>query len=42
MNGTEIYGNGGFHVGSIDHLMITEQSGKLAYAAVVLAVSGVG
>ncbi|PVA07127.1 photosystem reaction center subunit H [Thalassorhabdomicrobium marinisediminis] len=32
MNGTEVYGRDGAHIGSIDHLMIDKQSGKVAYA----------
>lgn len=32
VNGTEVYGNDGSHIGSIDHLMIDKQSGKVAYA----------
>lgn len=32
VNGTEVYGRDGNHIGSIDHLMIDKQSGKVAYA----------
>ncbi len=32
VNGTEVYGSDGAHIGSIDHLMIDKQSGKVAYA----------
>ncbi len=32
VTGTEVYGRGGAHIGSIDHLMIDKQSGKVAYA----------
>ncbi len=32
VNGTEVYGPGGSHIGSIDHLMIDKQSGNVAYA----------
>lgn len=32
VNGTEVYGRDGSHVGTIDHLMIDKQSGKVAYA----------
>tara|TARA_R110000737_G_C14486485_1_gene469443 strand:- start:325 stop:678 length:354 start_codon:yes stop_codon:yes gene_type:complete len=32
VNGTEVYGRDGSHIGSIDHLMIDKQSGKVAYA----------
>lgn len=32
VNGTEVYGRDGAHIGSIDHLMIDKQSGKVAYA----------
>lgn len=31
-HGTKIYGRDGSNVGSIDHLMIDKQSGKIAYA----------
>ena len=32
VNGTEVYSPGREHVGTIDHLMIDKQSGKVAYA----------
>lgn len=32
VDGTEVYGRDGSHIGSIDHLMIDKQSGKVAYA----------
>ena len=32
VNGTEVYGRDGANIGSIDHLMIDKQSGKVAYA----------
>lgn len=32
VNGTEVYGNDGTNIGSIDHLMIDKESGKVAYA----------
>lgn len=32
VNGTEVYGSDGANIGSIDHLMIDKQSGKVAYA----------
>lgn len=32
VNGTEVYGADGNHIGSIDHLMIDKVSGKVAYA----------
>lgn len=32
VNGTEVYGRDGSYIGSIDHLMIDKQSGKVAYA----------
>ena len=32
VNGTEVYGRDGSHVGHIDHLMIDKVSGKIAYA----------
>lgn len=32
VTGTEVYGRDGSNVGSIDHLMIDKQSGKVAYA----------
>ncbi len=32
VNGTEVYGRDGTHIGTIDHLMIDKQSGKVAYA----------
>lgn len=32
VNGTEVYGIDGTSIGSIDHLMIDKQSGKVAYA----------
>ncbi|MCO6382229.1 PRC-barrel domain containing protein [Oceanicola sp. 502str15] len=32
MNGTEVYSRDGTHIGSIDHLMIDKESGKVAYA----------
>ncbi|OSP54908.1 photosystem reaction center subunit H [Pseudoruegeria sp. SK021] len=34
MNGTEVYGRDGTHIGSIDHLMIDKSSGKVAYAVI--------
>lgn len=32
VNGTEVYSREGSNIGSIDHLMIDKQSGKVAYA----------
>ena len=32
VNGTEVYGADGKHIGTIDHLMIDKVSGKVAYA----------
>ncbi len=32
VNGTNVYGKDGASIGSIDHLMIDKQSGKVAYA----------
>ena len=32
VNGTEVYGRDGAHIGSIDHLMIDKESGRVAYA----------
>jgi sporulation protein YlmC with PRC-barrel domain len=32
VNGTEVYGSDGSHIGHIDHLMIDKTSGKIAYA----------
>ena len=32
VNGTTVYSRDGTHIGSIDHLMIDKQSGKVAYA----------
>jgi len=32
VNGTEVYGSDGAHVGHIDHLMIDKTSGQIAYA----------
>ncbi len=32
VNGTEVFGRDGSHIGSIDHLMIDKKSGKVAYA----------
>ncbi|WP_417524617.1 PRC-barrel domain-containing protein [Marinovum sp.] len=32
VNGTAVYGRDGTHIGTIDHLMIDKQSGKVAYA----------
>jgi len=32
VNGTNVYGRDGSSIGSIDHLMIDKQSGKVAYA----------
>lgn len=32
VDGTEVYGRDGSHIGSINHLMIDKQSGKVAYA----------
>ena len=32
VNGTDVYSNTGTHIGSIDHLMIDKESGKVAYA----------
>ncbi|MEB8386754.1 PRC-barrel domain-containing protein [Rhodobacteraceae bacterium KMM 6894] len=32
VNGTDVYGNDGTHIGTIDHLMIDKQSGNVAYA----------
>ena len=38
VNGTEVYSPDGTNVGTIDHLMIDKQSGKVAYA--VMAFGG--
>ena len=38
VNGTEVYSPDGTNVGTIDHLMIDRQSGKVAYA--VMAFGG--
>lgn len=32
VDGTDVYGNDGAHIGTIDHLMIDKQSGRVAYA----------
>lgn len=32
VNGTDVYGGDGAHIGSIDHLMIDKASGNVAYA----------
>ncbi|TNF22737.1 MAG: PRC-barrel domain containing protein [Rhodobacteraceae bacterium] len=32
MDGTAVYSRDGEHIGTIDHLMIDKQSGKVAYA----------
>lgn len=32
VNGTDVYANDGTHIGTIDHLMIDKESGKVAYA----------
>ncbi|GHF71862.1 PRC-barrel domain-containing protein [Seohaeicola zhoushanensis] len=32
VNGTDVYGRDGAHIGAIDHLMIDKASGKVAYA----------
>ncbi|PVA08525.1 photosystem reaction center subunit H [Pelagivirga sediminicola] len=32
VNGTEVFGNDGTKIGSIDHLMIDKPSGRIAYA----------
>jgi sporulation protein YlmC with PRC-barrel domain len=32
VEGTEVYGPGGEHIGEIDHLMIDKESGRIAYA----------
>ncbi|WP_069300690.1 PRC-barrel domain-containing protein [Neptunicoccus sediminis] len=32
VNGTNVYGSDGTNIGTIDHLMIDKQSGKVAYA----------
>ncbi len=32
VNGTTVYGNDGSDIGTIDHLMIDKESGKVAYA----------
>ena len=32
VNGTVVYGSDGSNIGTIDHLMIDKQSGKVAYA----------
>lgn len=32
VNGTEVYSRDGTHIGSVDHLMIDKQTGKVAYA----------
>ncbi|WP_323765932.1 PRC-barrel domain-containing protein [Marinovum sp.] len=32
VNGTAVYSREGTHIGTIDHLMIDKQSGKVAYA----------
>ena len=34
VNGTEVYGPDGKHIGEIDHLMIDKVSGKVAYAVI--------
>jgi len=36
VNGTDVYGNDETNIGTIDHLMIDEQSGKVAYVVMVL------
>ena len=38
VNGTDVYGRDGEKVGTIDHLVIDKQSGKIAYA--VMAFGG--
>ncbi len=35
VNGTDVYGSDGSNIGTIDHLMIDKQSGKVAYAVMV-------
>lgn len=32
VNGTEVYARNGDHIGTIDHLMIDKQSGRVGYA----------
>ena len=32
VDGTDVYGNDGAHIGTIDHLMIDKQAGRVAYA----------
>lgn len=32
VNGTEVYSRNGDHIGTIDHLMIDKQSGRVGYA----------
>ncbi len=32
VNGTAVYGTDGAHIGTIDHLMIDKESGRVAYA----------
>ncbi len=34
VNGTEVYNRDGTRIGSIDHVMIDKQSGKVAYAVI--------
>lgn len=38
VTGTEVYARDGAHVGTVDHLMIDKESGKVAYA--VMAFGG--
>ena len=37
VNGTDVYGAGNEHIGSIDHLVINKQSGKIACAVIMQA-----
>ena len=34
VNGTDVYSNTGTHIGSIDHLMIDKESGKVALSLI--------
>lgn len=34
VNGTDVYGRDGASIGTVDHLMIDKQSGKVAYAVI--------
>ena len=37
VQGTEVYGPDGKHIGEIDHLIIDKLSGRVAYAVITLA-----